>query len=99
MAYKRIKEIRMEVFEYARENSASERFLDWRLNNPEGFVVNYKGKNNAMLHRAKCGHFEFKRKVNLAASQKACSLDRKQVEEWASSEGISQLKLCSDCSL
>ena len=91
----------MEIFDDAQDRAAGEKFLDWRIRWPEGFVINYKSPNNVMLHRAKCGHFTFKEsdEVNLAASKKICSLDREEVESWATREGIAHVKLCQHCKL
>lgn len=88
----------------ARSPNAHNRIQDVRRANPDGFLVNYRGPQSAMLHRAGyCPHFgdtEWEENINnwgsLGNSTKVFSEQRTDLEKWARSEGI-HLRVCSDC--
>lgn len=73
----------------------------WRLNNPDGFVLNMKSKAKGMLHSVDCDHFgdtswEASATGDLSKSVKYCSADSDHLQEWAEGRGI-EITYCSDC--
>ena len=87
----------MPVFSSADDATAHHRFVDWIDSNQTGLVINRKGDQDTVLHRASCGHFKPYNWANQTNNVKACSLDRVKLEHWAEVEGVERLQLCRDC--
>lgn len=87
----------MPIFSTAADKSAHRAFVDWIETHPNGFVLNVKGPQDVVLHRATCGHFKPYNWANQANHRKACSIDRAKLEHWAEVEGVDTLGKCSDC--
>lgn len=73
----------------------------WRLNNPDGFIINMKTKSKGMLHSVDCPHFggttwEVSGEGDLSSSRKYCSVDADFLQNWAEERDIN-LAYCSDC--
>ena len=87
------------------ENDAHESLQQWRLNNPDGFVINVRSHNNIMLHRATgCLHLGdenwYQGKEgwgSLGKTTKVCSLNREQLIEWTKDYYKIDLKICKHC--
>jgi hypothetical protein len=75
-------------------------YVWWIESNDKGFVANLRtgGKNRSMLHQARCSHLypPEPHKVHTGSYPKACSLDRSEVEQWATNQGF-EVVLCPDC--
>lgn len=87
----------MPVFAVERDPKAHEKFINWIENNPEGFVIKRTSSRNMRIHVATCGHFKPWSDWAKATNLKACSLDRKKLENWAEVEGAVKLLICNDC--
>lgn len=73
----------------------------WRLNNPDGFILNMKSKTKGMLHGVDCDHFgdtswEASAAGDLSKNVKYCSTDPDYLQAWAEENGI-EVAYCSDC--
>ncbi|MCO5098748.1 MAG: hypothetical protein M9884_14930, partial [Rhodocyclaceae bacterium] len=73
----------------------------WRLNNPDGFMLNMKSKSKGMLHHVDCPHFgdttwESSEAGNLSRHLKYCNSDSNFLQDWAEAHGI-DVVFCSDC--
>jgi len=73
----------------------------WRLNNPDGFILNMKAKRKGMLHEVDCPHFgdttwEASEEGNLSNNPKYCSTEPERLLDWAKEQGF-DVVLCSDC--
>ena len=83
----------------ASEHDAIQR---WRLNNPDGFILNMKSKNKGMLHGVDCPHFgddtwvASEREGDLSNTLKYCSTNPDFLQDWAEEQGI-HVAFCSDC--
>jgi hypothetical protein len=56
------------------------------------------GEGAAMLHRARCGHFEHGDKsASLTRTMKVCSENRSELEAWARQNLTVGLKRCRSC--
>ncbi len=88
----------MEIFDYAQDKESPAKFLLWGDRHPNGFVINCKG-DEPTLHLARCGHFTFKTtdNANLTINKKACSLNRQEIETWASEHSRKVLRRCRSC--
>jgi hypothetical protein len=84
----------MEIFDGTRE--ASDRFLKWRINYPESFVLNIRG-NSSMLHLARCGHFEFKENKKITFAPKRASMTKGEIVDWVKGQSGMGYRVCSDC--
>jgi hypothetical protein len=84
----------MKVFDGRPE--ANDRFLKWRINQPESFVLNIRG-NSSMLHRAGCGHFEFKDMEKVTFALKRASIEKEELEVWVKGQSGMEYRVCSDC--
>lgn len=72
------------------------KFNNVRRFHPDWFVINEKSDEEIMLHRARCPHFDFNIKVNLAANAKYCSENRRELEGWARQKQV-KLQHCKTC--
>jgi hypothetical protein len=77
-------------------------FQQWRRNNPAGYFINYKGQNNTMLHHVSCSHigdteYDGAEWGSLTKRMKICSTDKRELQQWAESAGVTDLKECKDC--
>lgn len=87
-----------EVFFDAYDTDAHGKFLKWRERNRRGYVISRRARNDAMLHRAYCGHFEHGDKsASLTRTMKVCSSDRQELEAWARENMDKKLKKCRSC--
>jgi hypothetical protein len=87
----------MKIFDGSSEEKSDEKFLEWIQDNPEAFTLNLKSPHSATLHCGFCGHFKgFTEPVDLTQNTKVCSLDRKEIEKWASAHSIG-LHECGSC--
>lgn len=73
----------------------------WRLNNPDGFILNMQSKQKGMLHGVDCPHFgdatwEASEEGDLSNSIKYCSTHPDHLQDWAKGQGI-HVTFCSDC--
>lgn len=83
---------------------AHQRIQDWRRTHPDGFLINYRSRNNATLHRSHCpthfGDTEWEEGRDgwgtLGNSTKLLSNSSFQLVEWARGENIT-LKPCGSC--
>lgn len=87
----------MPVFSTAENESAHRDFVHWIETNPQGFVLNVKGPQDVVLHRATCGHFKPYDWANQANHRKVCSTVRTELEHLAEVEGVGTLRKCRDC--
>jgi hypothetical protein len=89
----------MEVFADPLDPEAHDKFEKWRDRHLRGYVVSSRSKNNAMLHRADCGHLVFSPNdnVSLTAAPKYCSTDKRELENWARENMDKKLKRCRSC--
>jgi hypothetical protein len=75
-------------------------YVWWLDANPMGFVANLHvpSKGKAKLHTARCGHLypPESGKAHTGATQKACSCDRDEVQQWVSENGF-EIVLCTSC--
>ncbi len=87
-----------EIFFDAFDPDAHSKFLRWRERNPRAYVISRRSPNDAMLHRAYCGHFEHGDKgASLTRTMKVCSRDKGEVEGWARGNIETKLKRCRSC--
>src|SRR5688572_16690103 len=87
-------EEKMEIFD--RSQHSSYRFLIWRINYPESFVINIRG-NSLLLHLASYGHFEFKEHEKITFAPTRASFNKDEIEDWARDQSGKSYKVCSDC--
>lgn len=92
----------MQVFADAWSEKAQDEYKGWKeLHKSDGFVVSYRSKKDAMLHRAKCWHltddFGPGVAVSLTAKRKYCSTDKRELENWAREDMDKELKRCRTC--
>ena len=86
----------MEEFNSRKDTQAHSNFVKWIQASPEGYVINYKGRDS-MLHRATCSQFLPYEGVDQANNPKLCSLDKRQLEVWAEKQENSALVPCQRC--
>lgn len=73
-------------------------FEEWIDRYPFGLVINRKSANNAMIHFGRCGHFKHgDQSASLTGNLKACSRNRRALEEWWVGESGTQPKRCRSC--
>jgi len=84
--------------------NAHRRVQEWRRANQDGFLLNYKSRNDATLHKSLCpkhlGDTEREEGRDnwgsFGNSTKVLSLNRNELEQWAN-DRQAKLKLCGDC--
>jgi len=77
-------------------------YLRWLTQNPNGFVVNsylHPSPDYLILHRANCWTISTSTRTNWTTTGyiKICSLDKRELENWAEKEVGSQLHHCRIC--
>lgn len=74
-----------------------EAFKRWREENSDGYVLNCLTAMSFRLHGANCPHWEFDpmTEVSLTKKRKICSLDKGELERWATKRGT--VAMCRDC--
>jgi len=82
--------------------SAHQAFQDWRRYNENGFCINVKSENEAILHRATCPHLgdpmlEAGEWGSLTKRKKLCSTDRQELVQWAAKDFAGSFEECADC--
>lgn len=88
----------LEVFFDGYDADAHGKFLKWRERNRRGYVISRRSRNDAMIHRAYCGHFEHGDKsASLTRTMKVCSPDRRELEGWAHENMDKKLRNCRSC--
>ncbi|MGD9588816.1 MAG: nuclear transport factor 2 family protein [Pyrinomonadaceae bacterium] len=82
---------------------AHDKLQNWRRVNPDGFVLNLRGRSNSYLHRASyCPHLGDALWVKsdgwpeMGSTTKVVSTDRAMLVRWAEEQEL-ELKLCRDC--
>jgi hypothetical protein len=88
----------------AKTANAHQRIQDWRRANQGGFLINYRGPGNAILHRSLCGshlgdtEWQAGRKNwgSLGSNTKVLSARREELVQWAK-EKQAKLKPCRSC--
>jgi hypothetical protein len=85
------------VFHDARDDRASERFVKWIDDHPDGYYINCKTAKKMMLHGSSCSGVIFDPPRNLAKHKKICSLDRDGLVRWAARQSDEPLKFCKRC--
>ncbi len=62
-------------------------------------MISRRSRNDAMIHRAYCGHFEHGDKsASLTRTMKVCSRSKSKLEDWARENMRGGLKRCRSCS-
>jgi hypothetical protein len=76
-------------------------FFDWLNDNPEGYFINTERNpkpNYLVLHRPQCPHFKGSESLHWTKDYvKICSLDRTELEQWASDIVGGEVTLCRSC--
>ena len=73
----------MKLFSETVDPNSRKEFEKWIIRNPNGFAISRRSKNDAMIHRGKCGHFKHSDKsASLTANPKICSTDKRELEAW-----------------
>lgn len=75
---------------------ADKQFKEWQSSNSDGFYLNVKSKNDAMIHRADCWHFGTDGILNAAKNLKICSSGFEELKEY-SAQNYPNYKICSSC--
>ena len=87
----------MREFDGTPGEKSEEALLVWMGAHPDGFVLNFKGHQAPMLHRAHCGHFKgFTSPVDLTKSKKVCSLNRDALVRHGKAE-FGDVRICGSC--
>ncbi len=75
------------------------KFVAWRDAHPQGFVLNWKTKRKAMLHRGDCLHLKFRKDepVILTRHRKSCSTQRHKLESFVAGEKDASMVRCGTC--
>lgn len=72
----------------------------WKEANPDGFIANFskERKDLAILHRAQCKHLQpwTTQEATYTDPPKACSRDRKEVEQWLRERDY-EIEFCKSC--
>jgi hypothetical protein len=87
----------MKKFRDTESQNYQDDFVKWLRENPQGYVVNDRGRDGLMIHRATCFHFRPHDKWAKTNTLKACSLEKRELEDWARNERNEDLLACNDC--
>ena len=88
----------VKVFDAADGSDSDDRFWEWHGQNPDGFYINWKSAQDLMLHRVSCFHLGRDEVGSATNSTKVCSLDWRELTDWAVKQGLSAPTACLDCS-
>jgi len=88
----------------ARTAEAHKRIQDWRRKHPNGYLINYKSPNNAILHRSECpihlGDTEWDADnsglYSLGNKTKILSMSKEELIQWLRVGNISY-RPCGHC--
>jgi hypothetical protein len=95
----------IEIFSDRDGEEAHANFQRWRDRHwGDGFFLNLRSPSNVMLHRSPCPHLGDTDWAayehgwgSLTRTKKICSIDRRELERWASENATAALKRCKDC--
>jgi hypothetical protein len=78
------------------------RFQAWRRTHSDGFLMNCQTRRKWMLHRVACEHlgdvfWSAKDGHSLTKTRKLCSSACHILQHWAETNGVPEVKCCSDC--
>jgi hypothetical protein len=81
---------------------AHDQCQQWRRENPGGYFLNLRGPRTAMLHHVACSHigdteYDGSHWGSLTKKKKVCSTNEDALRQWATSNYIEEIKVCSDC--
>ena len=63
----------------------------------DGFVLNRKARDVAVLHRAWCRHLKHSIPSELTNKPKVCATDRRELESYWTSESTTPVGACGSC--
>ena len=94
----------LSVFHDKSNDNAHIDFQKWRQQHPDGYFLNNKGPSSTLMHRVHCWHLRepgdldrTEDSSSLTRLKKICSTDRDALRQWATKEGIQNVKQCQDC--
>jgi predicted HNH restriction endonuclease len=94
-------------FSDALQENAFELFQDWRLENPDGFFITPKKKDNFLLHHVGCHHIGSPlwdgtvpesrgAQHSTTSSKKTCSTDPNELLKWLADRALTY-SICNHC--
>lgn len=74
-------------------------FVVWKERYPDGYVINYRPSGQPMLHKADCGHLDWKSndKVRMTKRKKVGSLDWQELLDLCLKEHGEKPVPCKSC--
>ena len=92
------------VFQDTAKKRDHDDFIQWKSDNPDGYIINDLGNGTGMLHRSDCRHINGPHQTveegkSMTVRRKLCSLDRDDLNSNATDQKGNKLSIecCESC--